>query len=105
MKIDPTIQFPSDSQPNRITNNPGKAAQTQSSGSTTSSSSASGEDTLSLSSTVGEVQSLAANLANVPEVRSQHVAALQQQVNSGTYQPDSQKVADAIIADQGSLKR
>lgn len=104
MKIDPTIQFPNDPQSDRVANTPSKAAQSQSSGSASASSSASGEDTFSLSSTHGEVQTLTANLASVPEVRTQRVTSLQQRVNSGTYQPDSQKVADAIIADQASRR-
>jgi negative regulator of flagellin synthesis FlgM len=100
MKIDPTIQFPNDPQSDRLTNAPAKSAQTPSSGSSSGASSAAGEDTFNLSSAHGEVQALTANLANVPEVRSQRVAALQQRVQSGNYQPDSGKVADAIIADQ-----
>ncbi len=105
MKIDPTIQFPSDPQSDRVTNAPSKTTQSQSSGSATGASSPSGEDTFSLSSAHGEVQTLTANLANVPEVRNQRVAALQQRVSNGSYQPDSQKVADAIIADQGGRRQ
>ncbi len=104
MKIDPAIQFPSDPQPDRVTNSASKAAQSQGSGSASGTSSASGEDTLSLSSTHGEVQTLTVYLANVPEVRTQRVSALQQRVNSGAYLPDSQKVADAIIADQAGRR-
>lgn len=103
MKIDPTIQFPNDRQSARVTNAPAKS--TPSPSSSSSSSSAAGEDTFSLSSAHGEVQALTANLANVPEVRSQRVAALQQRVHSGNYQPDSSKVADAIIADQTGRKQ
>lgn len=105
MKIDPTIQFPSDPQSDRVTNAPSKTTQSQSSGSSSGTSSAGGEDTFSLSSAHGEVQTLTANLANVPEVRNQRVAALQQRINSGSYQPDSQKVADALIADQAGRRQ
>jgi flagellar biosynthesis anti-sigma factor FlgM len=104
MKIDPAIQFPSDPQSDRITNTPSKAAQSQGSATTSGASSASGEDSFSLSSTHGEVQTLAASLANVPEVRTQLVSALQQRVNGGAYQPSSQSVADAIIADQAGRR-
>jgi flagellar biosynthesis anti-sigma factor FlgM len=105
MKIDPTIQFPSDPQSDRVTTSAGKTPPAQSSGSTSATSSASGEDTFNLSSTHAEVQALAASFANVPEVRTQRVTALQQRVSSGAYQPDSLKVADAIIADQAGRAR
>jgi flagellar biosynthesis anti-sigma factor FlgM len=106
MKIDPTIQFPSDPQSDRVpANAPGKATTPQRSASSSGTSSASGEDTFSRSSTHDVVQSLTASLANVPEVRTQLVTALQQRVNSGTYQPASQKVAAAILADQAGRKQ
>jgi negative regulator of flagellin synthesis FlgM len=106
MKIDPNIQFPSDPQSDRLTtNSAGKAAQTNGSATTVNPDTAAGEDTFSLSSTHGDVQTLTANLANVPEVRAQRVSALQQQISNGTYQPDSSKVADAIIADQAGRKQ
>ena len=104
MKIDPTIQFPNDPQPDRVTNPPGKATLPQRPRSPEGASSPSGEDTLSLSSTHEVVQALTASLASVPEIRTQRVAALQQRVNSGVYQPESQKVADAIIADQAGRR-
>jgi len=105
MKIDPTIQFPNDPQSDRVSNAPARTVQSQSSSSSSGASSATGEDTFSLSSAHGEVQTLSANLANVPEVRSQRVSALQQRVQSGNYKPDSAKVADAIIADQSGRKQ
>lgn len=105
MKIDPTIQFPNDPQSDRLTNSASKASQSQGPGNASGAGSASGEDTFSLSSAHGEVQTLTANLANVPEVRTPRVNALQQRVSSGTYQPDSQKVADAIIADQAGRRQ
>ena len=104
MKIDPTVQFPNDPQSDRVGNTPAKPVQSQSSGSSSSASSVAGGDTFSLSSAHGDVQTLTANLASVPEVRSQRVAALQQRVKSGNYKPDAAKVADAIIADQTGRK-
>ncbi|HTQ60233.1 MAG TPA: flagellar biosynthesis anti-sigma factor FlgM [Candidatus Solibacter sp.] len=104
MKIDPTIQFPSDPQSDRVTSGTGKAAQSQGSSSASGVSSPNAEDTFSLSSTHGEIQALTANLVNVPEVRTSRVSALQQRVSTGSYQPDSQKVADAIILDQAGRK-
>ena len=105
MKIDPSVQFPIDPQSGRVTNAPTKATQSKASSSTTGADAAAGQDTFSLSSTHGEIQTLTASLAKVPEVRTQRVVALQQRVNAGAYQPDSQKVADAIIADQVGRKK
>jgi len=104
MKIDPTIQFPNDPQSDRVAGAPSKTPLPQRSSSSSGASSASGEDTLSLSSTHDVVQSLTASLATVPEVRAERVSALQQRVNSGSYQPASQNVADAIIADQAGRR-
>lgn len=99
MKIDPFLQFPSDPQSDRVTSGAGKAAKSSSTGSTSEATQAGGEDTFNLSSAHGEVLSLTASLASVPEVRTQRVNALQQNVSSGAYQPDSLKVADSIIAE------
>lgn len=104
MKIDPTIQFPNDPQSDRVTSGTSKAAQSKGASGSSAASSASSEDTFSLSTTHAEIQSLTANLANIPEVRANRVAALQQRVSNKSYQPDSQKVADAILADQSSRK-
>jgi flagellar biosynthesis anti-sigma factor FlgM len=105
MKIDPTIQFPNDPQPERVAGAPGKATLPQRSSSSSGASSTNSEDTFSLSSTHDVVQSLTASLASVPEVRTDRVAALQQRVSSGSYQPASQNVADAIIADQAGRRQ
>jgi anti-sigma28 factor (negative regulator of flagellin synthesis) len=35
----------------------------------------------------------------VPEVRADRVSVLQQQVQTGNFRPDSEKVADAMIAE------
>jgi flagellar biosynthesis anti-sigma factor FlgM len=100
MKIDPRVQLPSDIQPDPIKGSRSSAAQSKGAAGASGASPASGEDTVSISSTHGELQSLTASLANVPEVRTDRVNALQQRVNSGQYQPESQKIADAIIVDQ-----
>jgi negative regulator of flagellin synthesis FlgM len=99
MKIDPRIQLPSDAQPERVKNTGKGGTQSQGVANTSGVSSAAGEDTVKLSSAHGEVQTLAASLNKVPEVRTERVQALQQRVQSGQYNPDSKKVADAIIKD------
>ena len=107
MKIDPNIQFPNDPQSDRVSNanSPAKAAPSQRSASGSGVSSANGEDTFSLSTAHAEIQTLAANLANVPDVRTPRVVALQQRVQNGNYHPDSSKVADALLAEQTGRKQ
>ena len=96
MYIDPTIQFPNDSQPDQVTGarNPSAPA---ASAKAPAAAPASDGDTVRLSSTHGEVQALTANLANVPEVRTDRINSLREQVGQGRYQPSSQNVADAIV--------
>ena len=100
MKIDPRVPLPGDNQPAPVKGSRTSGAKSGGASSTAGASSAGGEDTVNISSTHGELQSLTASLANVPEVRTDRVSALQPQVSSGHYQPDSQKIADAILADQ-----
>lgn len=45
------------------------------------------------------MQQLKANLAQVPEVRQERVAALSQAVSSGAYQVSDQQLSDAIGSD------
>jgi len=47
---------------------------------------------------VVQVQALAAQISQLPEVRQEKVTALRQAVLSGSYQPSSQQVADALFA-------
>jgi len=103
MKIDPRIQLPGDVPPDRVKSAGKGAAQSQSLANASGVSSAAGEDSVQLSSTHGEVQTLAASLNNVPEVRTSRVQALQQRVQSGQYNPESQQVADAIIKDHSGV--
>jgi flagellar biosynthesis anti-sigma factor FlgM len=100
MKIDYTnLQFPDDLQSSQVGTR--KAPATTSKTATASGvSSPTGEDTVQLSGAHNEIQALGVALARVPEVRSARVNGLQQQVRGGQYQPDSGKIADAIIAEQ-----
>jgi flagellar biosynthesis anti-sigma factor FlgM len=101
MKIDPRIQFPNDPASEQVKN--ARTGASRSKSSSPGVSSAAGEDTVKLSSTHGEVQTLAAGLAHVPEVRTNRVQALQAQVRGGQYHPDSAKVADAMIQDHARI--
>jgi len=101
MKIDPRIQFPNDPASQQVKNSRTAPANSESTSSSSSGiSSASGEDTVRLSSAHGEVQTLAAGLAQVPDVRSDRVQALQAKVRDGQYNPGSGEVADAMIKEQ-----
>jgi negative regulator of flagellin synthesis FlgM len=102
MKIDPRILSLNDSQPDRVKGANNKSSNASSPAKTIGVSPANGEDRVSLSTAHGEVQTLTAQLANVPEVRTDRVTALQQRVQNGQYKPDSQKVADAMIAQQSA---
>ena len=97
MKIDPRTLLPADQQANPVkgSRNAGPASSKQASGLKP----ATGEDTVKISSTHSDLQTLKAGLERVPEVRVAQVSALQQKVNSGEYHPDSQKIADAIISE------
>ena len=103
MKIDPKIQLPGDVPPERIKSTSKGASQSQSAANASGVSSATGEDTVKLSSTHGEIQTLAASFASVPEVRTDRVQALQQRVQNGQYHPESLQVADAIIKDHSRV--
>lgn len=103
MFIDGKVQFPADSQLEQVKttkNAGGTATGTVKSGGV---SSISGEDTVSLSSTHGEVQALSAGVAAIPEVRSDRVSSLREQISKGKYQPTSQQVADALIREHGKV--
>ena len=103
MKIDPRIQSLIGSQPERVKNAGNGKTKSDGAASSSGISSTVGEDTVRLSSTTGDVQTLSTSLAQVPEVRTDRVQALQQQVRGGSYTPDSQKVADAMIKDLGQV--
>jgi len=98
MKIDPRTVLPADVQSTPVKNS--RAGAQPAAKDSTGVKPASGEDTVHISSVHSDVQTLKASLAHVPEVRAAKVNALQQRVSSGNYKPDSQKVADAIIAEQ-----
>jgi flagellar biosynthesis anti-sigma factor FlgM len=61
-------------------------------------SSALGEDQAQLSDTHVQIQALVAQVAQLPETNQGKINALRQAVVAGTYQPDSDQVADALFA-------
>jgi flagellar biosynthesis anti-sigma factor FlgM len=56
-----------------------------------------GEDQDQLSGTLAQIQGLAAQVSQFPDVREEKVNALRQVVNSGGYQPSSDQVAGALF--------
>jgi len=100
MKIDPRIQSTGELQNDRVKDTKGSAVRAQSEARSGAANSLSTGDTVQLSSKHSEVQQLTAQVANVPDVRVDRVVPLQAKVNSGDYQPDSQKVADAMLSEQ-----
>ena len=66
-------------------------------GSGSAASGALGEDQAQLSDVHAQVQALAAQAAQLPEIRQEKVNALRQVVLDGGYQPGSQQVAEALF--------
>jgi flagellar biosynthesis anti-sigma factor FlgM len=56
------------------------------------------EDTSTLSADAVAVQNLQEQVLQMPEIRQDTVDSLREQVRQGSYQVESDKVADAIIA-------
>jgi len=66
--------------------------------SATAQSQALGEDQAQLSGTHVQVQALAAQASQLPEVRQEKVSALRQAILGGSYHPDPEQVADALLS-------
>jgi flagellar biosynthesis anti-sigma factor FlgM len=105
MKIDPTIQqLTGDSQSDSV--GKAKSAATREStikADSASSASLTSGDTIQISGRHAQAQQLAAQLANVPEVRASRVNPLKAEIQQNTYQPDSGKIADAMLAEGSSI--
>jgi flagellar biosynthesis anti-sigma factor FlgM len=56
-------------------------------------------DTVQFSGTLSEAQQLKAQLTQTPDIRANRVAALQQQVQQGTYKPSNEQIASAMLAE------
>jgi len=102
MRIDPSFQYLGNVPADGVGNAQGqsKTPSSQVAGGSTSESQLSDSgDTVQFSGNLAEIQQLKAQLAQTPEVRASRVAALQQQVQQGTYNPSNQAIANAMIAD------
>ena len=101
MKIDPNFLDATNAASQNVGNTPARPSSLSpdpSKSSELGSSTFEGGDTVQLSGTLSEVQQLKAQLSQVPDVRANRVAALQQQIQQGTYRPSSGAIADAMMA-------
>ena len=57
-----------------------------------------GQDRAQLSGNQAQVQSLAAQVAQLPEVRTERVSALRQAGENGSYHPHPEEVASAVFS-------
>jgi flagellar biosynthesis anti-sigma factor FlgM len=103
MKLDPRILFQSNTDTELIKKANQSVDQGQARSKTEGLSSPLSEDTVTLSSTLGEAQRLAARVANVPELREDRVRSLQQRIQDGKYKLDNEKIADAIVTEHRRL--
>lgn len=104
MRIDPN-QIPGNIQPENVDQTKNRGAQPSDANATPGNSPFGIEDSFQQSGTLSQVQQLKAKLDQVPDVRSEKVAALRQQVQNGTYKPTNEQIANAMISELGSNKR
>ncbi len=93
MKIDASLTFPQQAEPQRVGTAGSAPAQKQ--GGTVALT----PDSAQLSMDGGKVQQLKADLAAVPDVRLERVAALQKAITSGSYNVSGQQIAQAMSSD------
>lgn len=102
MRIDPNFPYLDPGASEGVGNTPGQtkvsAPQTPA-GSGPDATAADAGDTVRFSGTLSEAQQLKAQLSETPEVRAERVAALEQQVQQGSYHPSSEAIARAMLAD------
>lgn len=104
MRIDSTQYLYNDPTDNvKQANTRGTAPQPQTGGAPNSPE-VDSQDSVQLSGELGQVQRLMDQLDQTPDVRSERVAALRQQVQQGTYQPSTDQIANAMIFDMSSNK-
>ena len=97
MKVDPNLQSIVNVQSDAVQNT--KASRVQESSSNTGTTEIDGQDTVQFSPKFAEVQKLTSKLQQIPDIRSDRVASLKQQIQQGVYKPDLSAVAGAILSD------
>ena len=102
MRIDPSLQYLGNVPAEGVGNAQGQSkipSSQVSAGSNTESQALDSGDTVQFSGNLAEIQQLKAQLGQTPPVRADRVAALQQQIQQGTYKPSNEAIANAMIAD------
>jgi negative regulator of flagellin synthesis FlgM len=80
------------------------ADKSQTEGAAAASSSTNTSDQLTLTSSARSLQQLEATIAQTPVVNTDKVAAIKQQISSGTYQVNSGSVASKLLQFESGLK-
>lgn len=95
MKIDPNLQSVGNVPSDAVQNS--KTSRVQETGAEGRTAQTDGSDTVQLSSKFAEVQQLTSKLQQLPDIRSERVAALKEKIQQGTYKPDPAEIADALM--------
>lgn len=106
MRIDPN-QFLQNVQSENVqqTTNTSRGSQASDSEGANDSAGVDSDDQFQPSQSLAQIQRLQAQLAQVPDVRNDKVAALSQKIQNGTYNPSNDQIAGAMISDMGVNKR
>jgi flagellar biosynthesis anti-sigma factor FlgM len=103
MKIDPKVQLPSEISPEAVKNSRKTNVQQQTGTVVPTSVPSAGQDTVSISSTHSDLQTLKVQLDQIPDIRTDRVNALRRQVNDRQYTPSSANIAQAVVNEQSIL--
>jgi len=96
MRVDPNLQSILNAQTDAVQNS--KTSRTQEGNPEGRTAQVDGSsDTVQFSSKFSEVQQLTLKLQQIPDTRSERVAALKEKIQQGTYNPDPAEVADALL--------
>jgi negative regulator of flagellin synthesis FlgM len=88
---------------NRVSRGDSGKTSSVSSSTTSESEQSSGSDRVTLSDDAKLVSVAARTAQDASDVRSEKVAALKAQVEAGTYQPDSKKIAEKMLTMESDL--
>lgn len=98
MRIDPN-QFLGNLQPDTVQQANTRSTQPSQSEQAHQNGAVDGDDQFQPSQTLDQVQRLKSQLAQMPEVRSDRVAALSQKIQQGSYKPTNDQIANAMVSE------
>lgn len=90
--------------PVKSSNSGGAADKLQNEGSAAAKSGVQGADQVTLTNSARSLQKIEETIANTPVVNTDKVAAVKQQLSSGTYQVDSGRVAGKLLQFESGLR-